>query len=39
MFLGHPDPLVRDTDPAPDPSTSSEHSKKRIDSYCFATSV
>jgi hypothetical protein len=39
MFLGlpDPDPFVRD----PDPSiiTSSKNSKKKIDSYCFVTSL
>ncbi len=48
MFLGHPDPLVRCTDqtplvrgtnPAPDPEplSSSKNGKKNLDSYCFVT--
>jgi hypothetical protein len=35
MFLGHPDPLVRD----PVLLSSSKNSKKNIDSYCFVTST
>jgi hypothetical protein len=41
MSLGHldPDPLVRGTDPEPDPSIiNCKNSKKNIDSYCFVTS-
>jgi hypothetical protein len=34
MFLGLPDPLVRDTEPDP---PSSKNIKKNIDSYCFVT--
>ncbi len=40
MFLGlldpDPDPLVRCTDPAPDPSIVKR--KKNLDSYCFGIS-
>jgi hypothetical protein len=41
MFLGLIDtyPLVRDTDPAQDPSSSSKNSKKNIDAYCFVTYI
>jgi hypothetical protein len=41
MFLGLPDldPLVRGSDPAPDPSVIKQNSKKTLDSYCFATSL
>jgi hypothetical protein len=42
MFLSlpdpHPDSLVRDTDPDPDPSIIKHNSKKNIHSYCFVTS-
>jgi hypothetical protein len=40
MFLGllDPDPLVRDTDPDPDPSIIKQNGKKNLDSYCFVTS-
>jgi hypothetical protein len=34
-----PDPLVRGTDPAPDPSIIKQNSKKNLDSYCFMTSL
>jgi hypothetical protein len=45
MFLGlldtDPDPLVRSTDPDPaqDPSMIKEKSKKKINSFCFVTSL
>jgi hypothetical protein len=42
MFLGlldpNADPLLRDTDPAPDPSIVKKNGKKNVNSYCFVTS-
>jgi hypothetical protein len=37
MFLG-PDPLVRGTDPSPDPYIIYQNRKKNLDSYCFVFS-
>jgi hypothetical protein len=40
LFLVLPDPLVRGSDPDPDPSLpSSKNRKKSLDSYCFVTSL
>ncbi len=41
LFLGLPntDPLVRGTDPEPDPSIIKKNSKKNLDSYCFVISL
>ncbi len=38
VFLGHLDPVVRDTDPDPDPSITSKNSKENLDFHCFVTS-
>ncbi len=39
-ILGHtdPDPLVRGSDPSPDPTIFIKNSKKNIDSHCSVTS-
>jgi hypothetical protein len=39
MFLGlpDPDPLVRGTNPDPDPSIFQQNSKKNMDSFCSVT--
>jgi hypothetical protein len=41
MFLGllDPDPFVRGTDPAVSFNHHSKNSKKKLDSYCFVTSL
>jgi hypothetical protein len=41
MLLGllDPDPIVRGTDPDPDPSVVKQKSKKNLDSYSSVTSL
>jgi hypothetical protein len=39
MFLGYPDPLVRPTDPEPDPDHQAKIVEKNLDSYYFVISL
>ncbi len=38
MGLLDSNPLVRDMDPAPDPSIDKQKNKKKLDPFCFVTS-
>jgi hypothetical protein len=39
ISVADPNPLVRGTDPDPDPSIIMKNNKKNLDSYCFVTTL